>query len=179
MVCNRCVLAIRDVLHQLGIAYSSIQLGEIQMERAPESPQLLSLKNKLEDLGFELLDDRKSKLIEKIKTLVLELVHFSPDQPRENLSDYLAKKLNYDYNYLSNVFSETEGITIEKYYIAQRIEKVKELLVYGELTLSEIAWQLGYSSVAYLSNQFKKVTGLSPSHFKKLGIEKRKPLDNL
>jgi AraC-like DNA-binding protein len=134
---------------------------------------------KLKAIGFELIDNKKSQLIEKIKTLVIELVHHSTSQLKTNLSQYLSDQLGYDYNYLSNLYSEVESVTIEKFYIAQRIEKVKELMVYDELTLSEIAYKLNYSSVAHLSSQFKKVTGLTPSYFKNIRVEKRKPIDKV
>src|SRR5690606_28337477 len=130
-------------------------------------------------LGFEVIDDRKSLIIEKIKNIIIDLVHHQDNDTKSNLSDVLSSKLHHDYNYLSNLFSEIEGTTIEKYFIAQKIEKVKELLVYDELSLSEIAFRLNYSSVAYLSNQFKKVTGLTPSHFKQIREDKRKSLDEV
>jgi AraC-like DNA-binding protein len=130
-------------------------------------------------LGFELIDDKKSRIIEKIKNTIIQLVHHQDSGLKNNLSEVLSSELHHDYNYLSNLFSEIEGTTIEKYFIAQKIERVKELLVYDQLSLSEIAFQLNYSSVAYLSNQFKKVTGLTPSHFKQIKENKRKPLDQL
>ena len=130
-------------------------------------------------LGFDIIDDKKIRLIEQIKTIIIDLVHHQDNVTKTNLSDVLSSKLFHDYNYLSNLFSEVEGTTIEKYFIAQKIEKVKELLVYDELSLSEIAFRLNYSSVAYLSNQFKKVTGLSPSHFKNIREDRRKPLDEV
>jgi YesN/AraC family two-component response regulator len=133
----------------------------------------------LESLGFEIIDDKKSRIIEKIKNTIIDLVHHQDNDVKINLSDVLSDKLHHDYNYLSNLFSEVEGTTIEKYFIAQKVEKVKELLVYDELSLSEIANRLNYSSVAYLSNQFKKVTGLTPSHFKQIKEDKRKPLDKV
>ncbi|MBL7868163.1 MAG: AraC family transcriptional regulator, partial [Flavobacterium lindanitolerans] len=131
------------------------------------------------DLGFEPIDSKKGRIIEKIKTVIINMVHHSDHDEKTNLSDLLSKALHHDYNYLSNLFSEVEGITIKKYFIAQKIEKVKELLVYDELSLSEIALRMNYSSVAYLSNQFKKVTGLTPSHFRQIREEKRKPLDKV
>ena len=179
MVCNRCILAVGNILNQLGLSFSSLQLGEVQLITEPNSEEYQKLQVALENLGFEIIDDKKNKLIEKIKTTIIGLVHWAEEQPRSNMSDYIAEKLHYDYNYLSNIFSEREGITIEKYFIAQKIERVKELLLYGELSLSEIAYKLGYSSVAHLSNQFKKVTGLTPSYFKEIGAEKRKPIDKV
>ena len=137
------------------------------------------LVTELEAVGFYLIDDKKSRLIEQIKTLVIELVHYNSNNLKINLSDYISEKLHHDYNYISNLFSEVEGTTIEKYFITQKIERVKELLVYDELTLNEIADQLNYSSTAHLSAQFKKVTGFTPSYFKKIKENKRKPLDEV
>lgn len=179
MVCQRCKAAVSQLLKQLNIPVQSVELGEVQLQQELTADQLLKLKNSLEALGFELLDDKKSKAIEKIKTAIVELVHHSDGELKTNLSQYISSLLHQDYNYLSNLFSATEGTTIEKYFIAQRIEKAKELLLYDELSLSQIADRLGYSSVAYLSNQFKKVTGLTPTYFKTLKTTQRKNLDNL
>lgn len=179
MVCNRCVMAVQNELDRLGLIPQNITLGEVTLEKEPTVDERAKLENALDALGFELIDDKKSRVIEKIKNVIIELVHYQNNDAKVNLSDLLSDKLRHDYNYLSNLFSEVEGTTIEKYFIAQKIEKVKELLVYDELSLSEIAYRLNYSSVAYLSNQFKKVTGLSPSHFKKIGRDKRKPLDEV
>lgn len=179
MVCNRCVRAVTEVLCQLGIEHEAVLLGEITLYKELSNESKKALQEKLSELGFELIDDRKTQLIEQIKRLLLELIQNAEDERRENLSDYLSNQLRLDYSYLSNLFSSVEGITIEKYFIALKIEKAKELLVYGELSLSEIAWQLGYSSVQHLSNQFKKVTGLTPSYFKTIGAAKRKPLDQI
>jgi AraC-like DNA-binding protein len=133
----------------------------------------------LKKYGLELMDDKRSILVEKIKTVIIELVHYTDEQIKINLSDYLSEKLNHDYTYLANLFSEVKGTTIEQFYLAHKIEKVKELLVYDELNLTEIAWKLHYSSVAHLSNQFKKMTGLTPSHFKNLKCKRRKALGNV
>src|SRR5690606_8195998 len=179
MVCNRCILVVRQEVEKLGFHVQAIKLGEVTLLGKPDSEQRAKIAGVLEPLGFELIDDKKSQLIERIKTIVIAWVREQDGERTVNLSDILTDQLHHDYNYLSNLFSEVEGITIEKYHIAQKIERVKELLVYDELSLSEIAYQLGYSSVAYLSNQFKKVTGLSPSHFKKIKEEKRKPLDEV
>jgi len=179
MVCNRCILAIKSLLDELKFTYTAIQLGEVSLSKEPAEKQLILLRDRLQQLGFELLDDSKRKLIEKIKTIIIEQVHYDIGDGRYNFSEVLSSKLNKDYSYLSGLFSEVEGKTIEKYSINQKIEKVKELIIYDELSLSEIANQLSYSSVAHLSNQFKKVTGLTPSHFKKLGRNKRKPLDKI
>lgn len=179
MVCNRCIAAVKHALDELNLQYTSVQLGEVEMPNVPTEKQIIVLKEKLTQLGFELLDDAKKKLIEKIKTLIIEQVHYKEGDERYNLSDVLSSKLHKDYSYLSHVFSEVEGITIEKYLINQKIEKIKEFLVYDELSLNEISDQLGYSSVAHLSAQFKKVTGLTPTHFKKLGGIHRKALDRV
>ena len=149
------------------------------LEKELTADQKEQLHQALLDLGFEPIDSKKGRIIEKIKTVIINMVHHSDHDEKTNLSDLLSKALHHDYNYLSNLFSEVEGITIEKYFIAQKIEKVKELLVYDELSLSEIALRMNYSSVAYLSNQFKKVTGLTPSHFRQIREEKRKPLDKV
>ena len=179
MVCNRCIAAVKTVLDVQGVAYSAINLGEVKLLTSLSKAQKETLQQQLNGLGFELLDDAKTRLIEKIKNIIVQQVHHGEDEQRLNLSVLLASQLHKDYSYLSHLFSAVEGITIEKYWIAQKIEKVKELLVYDELTLSEIAFRMGYSSVAHLSAQFKKVTGLTPSHFKTLGIKNRKPLDSL
>ncbi len=181
MVCDRCILAVENELQKVGLTAKEIVLGEVDLGGKEPSPeQLQTLATNLEKIGFELLDDKKRQLIEHIKTIIIEQVHYQDHQEPVKLSVYLAEHLHYDYNYLSNLFSSIEGITIEQFHIQQKIEKVKELLAYDELTLSEIAWQLGYSSVAYLSNQFKKITGLTPSQFKqRKDSRQRKPLDKL
>ncbi|WP_257657614.1 helix-turn-helix domain-containing protein [Parapedobacter lycopersici] len=179
MVCDRCILVVQNELDKLDIAVKNIKLGEVTLARELTTDERDGLEKTLVPLGFQVIDDRKGRTIEKIKNVIIDLVHHQESGLKSNLSDVLADKLNHDYNYLSNLFSEVEGTTIEKYFIAQKIEKVKELLVYDELSLSEIAFRLNYSSVAYLSNQFKKVTGLTPSHFKQIREEKRKPLDKV
>ena len=179
MVCNRCIMMVQNELDKLDLSTISIKLGEIVFEKEPTSGEKKKLEEALSALGFQVIDDKKSRIIEKIKNTIIELVHHQDNEAKTNLSDILSTALHNDYNYLSNLFSEVEGTTIEKYFIAQKIEKVKELLVYDELSLSEIALQLNYSSVAYLSNQFKKTTGLTPSHFKQIKEEKRKPLDKV
>ncbi len=179
MVCDRCKMVVKAELEKLGLQPVSVELGEVVLEKELSAEEKTKLNENLHAVGFELIDDKKSQLIEKIKNLIIELVHQQNSTLKINLSDYLSSQLNHDYNYMTNLFSEVEGTTIEKYFIAQKIEKVKELLVYDELTLSEIAWQLNYSSVAYLSSQFKKVTGLTPSHFKNIRAQKRKPLDKV
>lgn len=179
MVCNRCIMVVRGELEKAGLEIENISLGEVSLEKEPTDQQRKSVEESLVTLGFEIIDDKKSRIIEKIKNIIIELVHHQDNALKSNLSDILSSELHHDYNYLSNLFSEIEGTTIEKYFIAQKVEKVKELLVYDELSLSEIAFRLNYSSVAYLSNQFKKVTGLTPSHFKQVKEDKRKPLDKV
>ncbi len=179
MVCNRCIMAVENELKKLGLEAKNVALGKVTLESELTPDQRNQLNYALNPLGFELIDDKKSRIIEQIKNIIIDLVHHQDNDLRTNLSDLLNSKLNHDYSYLSNLFSVVEGTTIEKYFISQKIEKVKELLVYDELSLSEIAFRLNYSSVAYLSNQFKKVTGLSPSHFKRIRHDRRKPLDEV
>jgi AraC family transcriptional regulator len=179
MVCNRCIMAVTQLLKGLNLPAATVELGLVELENEPTEKQWLLLKEGLQQLGFELLDDARKKLIEKLKTIVIEQVQHGLDERTYNFSQILSSKLHKEYSYLSRLFSEVEGITIEKYIINQKIEKAKELLVYDEMNLSEIAFQLGYSSVAHLSAQFKKVTGLTPSHFKKLGNRHRKALDGI
>lgn len=179
MVCDRCIMVVSEQLLKLGIEPVSVTLGEVVLKQEINGQQKQALGAVLQGLGFALIDDKKSRLIEQIKTLIVALVHHQQEGLKTNLSEYLSTRLNIDYNYLSTLYSEVEGSTIEKYYIAQKIEKVKELLEYDELSLSQIAHQLNYSSVAYLSNQFKKVTGFTPSQFKSSREHQRKPLDKL
>ncbi|MBS1666482.1 helix-turn-helix domain-containing protein [Chitinophaga defluvii] len=179
MVCNRCILVVQNELDKIGLDVKDIKLGEVMLGKEPTPEEKAILAKVLIPLGFEIIDDKKSRIIEKIKNVIIEVVHYQENDNKTTLSDVLSDKLHHDYNYLSNLFSEVEGTTIEKYFIAQKIEKVKELLVYDELSLSEIAYRLNYSSVAYLSNQFKKVTGLTPSHFKQIREDRRKPLDEV
>lgn len=179
MVCNRCIMVVQNEMDKLHIPTRHVQLGEVELETEITSEQKQALSEALAPLGFEIIDDKKSQIIEQVKTSIIELVHQHNSVTKVNLSNFLSDKLGQDYSYLSNLFSEIEGTTIEKFHIAHKIEKVKELLVYDELSLSEIADRLHYSSVAYLSNQFKKVTGLTPSHFKTIRTEKRKPLDKI
>jgi len=179
MVCNRCKMIVESTLENAGLHPMKVDLVEIELQESDISGVKQELRDKLQSLGFDLLDDKRSRTIEKIKNIITDLVQNRSNQIEMNLSDYLVQELHQDYSSLSNLFSEVEGRTIEKYYINQKIEKVKELLVYDELTLNEIAYQLNYSSAAYLSSQFKKVTGLTPSHFKNLSTVRRKPLDEL
>lgn len=181
MVCNRCIKVIRDEFQKLNISVNKISLGEVILDYEPENLPIDIIRNMLTENGFELIEDRKAKLIEKIKIEVIKIVHSEnkSDKSNKRFSDYISGKLNYDYHYLSNLFSSVENITIEQYIINQKIERAKELLKYGELTLSEIAYALDYSSVAHLSGQFKKVTGLTASQFKSITENQRKPLDKI
>lgn len=179
MVCDRCIMAVRDVLGRQGIEVAGIRLGEVDLPTQPSAKQLAELREQLQMLGFDIIDDRKSRIISQIKNTIIELVHHQEGALRLNLSEVLRQKLHHDYQHLSALFSEVEGTTIEKYHIAQKIERAKELLVYDELSLSEIAFRLNYSSVSYLSNQFKRVTGLTPSHFRQVGQSRRQPLDRV
>jgi len=172
-------MVVQNELEKLGLDAKNIKLGEVILSKEITSLEKENLSKTLEPLGFEVIDDKKGRIIEKIKNTIIDLVHRQDGEVKTNLSDVLSDKLHHDYNYLSNLFSEVEGTTIEKYFIAQKVEKVKELLVYDELSLSEIAFRLNYSSVSYLSNQFKKVTGLTPSYFKQIKEDKRKPLDKV
>ena len=178
MVCNRCIMVVQQVFENLGSKPVRISLGNVETPNPIPDDDLEKLKKSLVGYGFELIDDTKGRIIEKIKNLVVQSVHYSNEDQKVYYSEYIESHLNRDYAYLSSLFSEVEGTTIEKYVIIQKIERVKELLVYDELTLSEIAYQMGYSNVAYLS-QFKKVTGLTPSHFKQVKENKRKSLDEV
>lgn len=179
MVCIRCKMVVKAELEKLGLEYTSVDLGEVNLTDRISEEQKKKLDLSLRLSGLELLDDRKSMLVEKIKIIIIELVHYRDDQLKVNLSDFLSEKLNYDYTYLANLFSETQGTTIEKYLINHKIERVKELLVYDELNLKEIAFKIHYSSVAHLSSQFKRITGLTPSQFKQLKHRQRNALENV
>ena len=179
MVCNRCIMVVRNQLEQLGLHPLSVELGIAVLPDTVTDEVYQSVKASLEPFGFELIDDKKSQTTERIKDAIIELVHYNDNDLKVNLSDYLAAKLHREYSALSKLFSEVTDTTIEKYLIAQKIERAKELLVYGELSLNEIADKLNYSSAAYLSSQFKSVTGLTPSYFKKIKANKRKPLDEV
>lgn len=179
MVCNRCKMVVKSELEKLGLNPLTVELGEVELVEAPTSEQLEAISNVMHPLGFALIDNKRSQIIERIKSLIINLVHYQTAQLKTNLSDYLSEQLNLDYTYISNLFTTVAGTTIEQYYITQRIERVKELLIYDELSLSEIAYNLNYSSVAYLSNQFKKVTGFTPTYFKTLKNNKRKTLDEV
>ena len=179
MVCIRCQMVVKSELEKLGLKYVYVRIGEADIIGDISPEQLEQLDSALRKSGLQLMDDRRSILVEKIKNAIIELVHYTEEQIKVNLSDYLSEKLNYDYTYIANLFSEVKGITIEKFYLTHKIEKVKELIVYDELNLSEIAFKMHYSSVAHLSNQFKKITGLTPSHFKNLKNKRRNSLENV
>lgn len=170
-------MAVTEALKKLGLHYVNVDLGEIETLETISTAQREQLKIELQKSGLELMDDKKAILIEKIKNVIVEMVHYTEEPLKINFSDFLAEKLHYDYTYLSNLFSEVVGTTIEHFIIAHKIERVKELIVYDELNLTEISYLLNYSSVAHLSNQFKKVTGLTPSHFKKLKQKRNVGLD--
>jgi AraC-like DNA-binding protein len=172
-------MAVKGIFEDLGHPAVRISLGEAEIAGNLQATDLAKLKKVLESYGFELIDDTKGRIIEKIKNSIVQLVHHSKEELKINYSQYIESQLNKDYSYLSSLFSEVEGVTIEKYIIHQKIEKVKELLVYDELTLSEIAYKMGYSNVAYLSSQFKRVTGFTTSHFKRVKENKRRPLDEI
>jgi AraC-like DNA-binding protein len=179
MVCSRCKMVVETILQEHQIMPLVVDLGEVEIAGDLSEEQLSSLNISLKKMGFELIDDKKSRIVNKIKTIIISQVFHTKEANATNLSKHLSDQLNYDYNHLSNIFSEAEGISIEKYFINQRIERVKELILYDELSLSEIAYQLGYSSVSHLSNQFKKVTGLTPSFYKSLKEHKRTNIEEL
>ena len=180
MVCHRCRLAVAATLEKLHLKPLHISLGEVRLEEKElDKEQQEQLSEALQAQGFELIDDRRSQLIEQVKTFVIDSIHYRDEPPTKNYSALLSQHLHHDYSYISRLFSEVEGITIEQYIITQKIEKVKELLLYDQLSLSQIAFQLGYSSTAHLSAQFKKLTGLTPSAFRQMGAHKRISLDEV
>ena len=179
MVCNRCIMMVKSELEKFGLQPDAVHLGEVDLPREISEEEKELLDSNFRDLGFEIIDDRKTRLIESIKTCIVERIHYTEEPLKMTFSEYLSEKFHQDYSSLSKLFSEVQGMTIEQYVITQKIEKVKELLVYDELSLSEIALQLNYSSVSHLSKQFKKVTGLTPTHFKQVKENKRIPLDKL
>jgi AraC-like DNA-binding protein len=172
-------MAVKEELKKLGLHFIVVDLGEVDVMENITIDQRQQLKAGLLNSGFELMDDKKSMLIEKIKNVIIEMVHHSNEVIKVNFSIYLSEKLSHDYTYLSNLFSEVQGTTIERFIISHKTERVKELIIYGELNITEIAWKMGYSSVAHLSSQFKKVTGLSPSHFKKMKDKRRSPIEEI
>lgn len=179
MVSTRCKMMVKDALRKLGLHFMVVDLGEVEIMEDISPKMREDLKLALLGSGLELMDDKKSILIEKIKNVVVEMVHYADDLPKTNFSDYLSQKLNHDYTYLANLFSEVQGITIEHYVISHKTERIKELIIYGELNITEIAYKMNYSSVAHLSAQFKKVTGLAPTHFKQLKNKRRNPIDEI
>jgi len=179
MVCSRCVKVVKEELQKLGVDYISVKLGEVELGSPLSAEKAEKLKSALLENGFELIDDSKTKLIETVKTLIIKSIYQSNKPEEINYSDYLSKQTGKPYTFLSSLFSSVENTTIEKYIISQKIERAKELLVYGELTLSEIAYQLGYSSSQHLSNQFKKITGFTPTYFKELKEQKRRFIDKI
>lgn len=179
MVCIRCKMVVKDELTKIGLHYTTVELGEVDILEQITDGQRKQFKEALLRSGLELMDDKKSVLIEKIKNVIIELIHYSEEPLRVNFSEFLSQKLSHDYTYMANLFSEVQGTTIEKFIISHKIERVKELLVYNELNLTEIAYLMHYSSVAHLSTQFKKVTGLTPSHFKQLKDKRRSMLEDM
>jgi len=179
MVSTRCKMAVKEELKKLGLHFIVVELGEVEVMENLSPDQREALKAGLLDAGLELMDDKRAVLIEKIKTIIVEMVHYSDEPIKVNFSDYLSDKLKHDYTYLANLFSEVQGSTIEHFIIDHKIERIKELIIYGELNITEIAWKMNYSSVAHLSNQFKKVTGLSPSHFKQLKVKRRNEIEDI
>lgn len=179
MVSNRCKIAVRDELKKLGLHFIVVDLGVVEIMENISMEKRVLLKQGLLNSGLELMDDKKAILIEKIKNIVIEMIHHSDEMIKVNFSDFLSEKLLHNYTYLANLFSEVQGTTIEQFIISHKIERIKELMIYGELNITEIAWKMNYSSVAHLSSQFKKVTGLSPSHFKQLKDKRRNPIEEI
>ncbi len=177
MVSTRCKLAVEGVLLKTGLSPIRVDLGEVEIAEMISAEQRSRLKLLLAQWDLELLDDKRATLVERIKNTVVEMVHHSDEEAKVNFSDYLCERLNHDYCYMSNLFSETQGTTIEQFVIAHKVERIKELIIYDELSISQIAWKMNYSSVAHLSNQFKKVTGLSPSQFKQLKVKQRNAIE--
>ena len=179
MVSNRCKMVVKEELKKLGLHFIVVDLGEVEIMEDLSSEQKEQVKIALLESGLELMDDKKAILIERIKTTIIDLVHNSEEFLKVNFSDYLSEKLNHDYTYLSNLFSEVQGTTIVQFIINHKVERIKKLIIYGELSISEIAWKMNYSSVAHLSNQFKKITGLSPTHFKQMKDKRRNPIEDI
>lgn len=179
MVSNRCKMAVKEELKKLGLHFVLVELGEVDTMEELTKEQRDQLNEGLRSSGLELMDNKRAVLIERINNVITEMIHHSEEMPKVNYSDYIAEKLGYDYTYLSNTFSEVKGITIQQFIILHKIERVKELLLYEELNLTEISYKMHYSSVAHLSNQFKKVTGLTPSAFKQLKDHRRSPIEDV
>lgn len=178
MVSNRCKMTVKEELKKLGLHFV-VELGEADIMEDITPEQRDELRTALLNSGFELMDDKRAVLVEKITNAIIDLVHHLDENIKINFSDYLSEKLNHNYTYMANLFSEVRGTTIEQFMIAHKVEKIKELIIYDELNITEIAWKMNYSSVAHLSNQFKKVTGLSPSHFKQLKNKRRSPIEEI
>ena len=179
MVSSRCKMVVKEELKKLGLHFIVVDLGEVEIMETISTEEREQVKEALLNVGFELMDDKRAVLIERIKNAVVEMVHYSEEPMKVNFSDYLSEKLKHDYTYLANLFSEVQGTTIEQFVISHKIERIKELIIYGELNITEIAWKMNYSSVAHLSNQFKKMTGLTPSHFKQLKEKRRSPIEDI
>ncbi len=179
MVSLRCKMVVKEELKKMGLHYVIVELGEVEIMETLSAEQRTQLKELLLTSGLELMDDKKAVLIEKVKNIIIEMIHYSDELPNTNFSDFLSEKLNFDYTYLSNMFSEVNGITIRQFIINHKVERIKELIIYEELNMTEIAWKMKYSSVAHMSNQFKKITGLTPSHFKQLKDKRRSPIENI
>ena len=179
MVSNRCKMAVKEELKKLGLHFIIVDLGEVEIMEKISPIQREQLQASLLVAGLQLMDDKRAVLIERIKTVIIEMVHHTDEIIRINFSNFLSEKLNHDYTYLANLFSEVQGTTIEQFIISHKVERIKELITYGELNISEIAWKMNYSSVAHLSHQFKKATGLAPSHFKQLKNKKRSPIEDI
>jgi AraC-like DNA-binding protein len=179
MVSNRCKMAVKEELKKLGLHFIVVDLGEVEIMENISGEQQEQLKIALLNSGLELMDDKRAMLIEKIKNTIIEMVHHTDETIKMNFSDFLSQKLNHNYTYLANLFSEVQGTSIEQFIISHKVERIKELIIYGELNITEIAWKMNYSSVAHLSNQFKKVTGLSPSHFKQMKDKRRNPIEEI
>jgi AraC-like DNA-binding protein len=179
MVSARCKMVVRDALKEMGLHFVIVDLGEVDVMENITTAQREQLRTTLQDAGLELMEDKRAILLEKIKLAIIDIVHHREEDMKINFSHYLSEKLDYDYTHLANIFSEASGTTIEQYMIAQKIERIKELITYDELNITEIAWKMNYSSVAHLSNQFKKVTGLTPSHFRKIKENKRQTLEEV
>jgi len=179
MVSIRCKMLVKEELKKLGLHFILVEMGVAEIMENITDTQRQQIKDALQLSGLELMDDKRAVLIEKIKAVIIEMIHYTDEVPKVNFSDFLSEKLNYDYTYLANLFSEVQGTTIEKFIISHKIERVKELIIYDELSLTEIAWKMHYSSVAHLSNQFKKNTGLTPSHFKNLKNKRRSPIEQI
>ena len=179
MVSTRCKMAVKEALKELGLHFIVVDLGEVEIMENISAAQRTELATALLGSGLELMDDKRAVLIERVKNAIIEMIHHTDEVIKINFSDYISKKLDHDYTYLANLFSEVQGTTIEQFIISHKVERIKELIIYDELNITEIAWKMNYSSVAHLSNQFKKVTGLSPSHFRQMRDKRRSPIEDI